>query len=156
MSGDVFRVGLNVGQRFGPCNDPSTIRNSRRRANEVTICFPKQNVAGSNPVSRLQTHQIPRFCLCGFVGLPNLRFFPGFVGPPARELLSLLGEFVKGGLPSKGPPKVRLADAQEAMLRNDDTGEIESTVMPNTPLDWLLHPDNRPQRAEARPSIEGP
>lgn len=78
------------------------------------------------------------------------------VGPPAQELLSLLGEFAAGRLPSKGVPKGRLEDAQEAMLRATGVSQIESTVMPNTPLDWLLHPDHRPQRAEARPSIESP
>lgn len=78
------------------------------------------------------------------------------VGPPAQELLTLLGEFAKGALPSKGPPKGRLADARAATGRATGVSEIESTVMPNTPLDWLLHPNNRPQRAEARPSFDRP
>lgn len=79
------------------------------------------------------------------------------VGPPAKELLALLRAFFgKGTKTSAKLSKERAATAGEELQRETGVSNVEDTVWPNTPLDWLLNPGNRPKKTKARPSLESP
>ena len=79
------------------------------------------------------------------------------VGAPARDLLTLLDAyFRKGSLPAKGLPQARATAARSELERESGVSKVEDTAMRGTPLNWLIHPANRPKKQRARPSIESP
>ena len=79
------------------------------------------------------------------------------VGPPAKALLALLRAFfTKGTRTTAKLSKERAATAGEELQRETGVSKVEDTVWPNTPLDWLLNPGNRPKKTKARPAIESP
>lgn len=67
------------------------------------------------------------------------------VGGPAKELLSLLDAFFQQRrLPATGVPEKRASRAKEAWEKATGISNIEETILPNTPLEWLVNPQKRP------------
>lgn len=64
--------------------------------------------------------------------------------------------FGKGTKTSAKLSKERASAAGEELQRETGVSNVEDTVWPNTPLDWLLNPGNRPKKTKARPSLESP
>ena len=88
--------------------------------------------------------------------IDRFKKFDPAVGKPAKELLALLDAFLaKGRLPSKALPEAPAAAAKAELERATGVSKVEA-VMPDTLLDWLLNPGNRPKHQKARPSIESP
>jgi hypothetical protein len=79
------------------------------------------------------------------------------VKQPATELVGLLKEFLnKNRLRDTKLPKQRAEDASKELAGIRSPSKVEDTIMNGTPLDWLVHPENRPKKVKARPSIENP
>jgi hypothetical protein len=79
------------------------------------------------------------------------------VEAPAKELIALLGAFLKEGkLLSKSLPEARASAAKAQLEHETGVSRVEDTIISDTPLDWLLNPENRPKQKKARPSIESP
>jgi hypothetical protein len=78
------------------------------------------------------------------------------VAAPAKELLELLASFLgKGKLPAKhGLSAERKGAAETELARDVGVSKVEDTIMPGTPLDWLLHPANRPKKTKPKPSLQ--
>lgn len=79
------------------------------------------------------------------------------VKAPADELLTLLDSFFKkGSLPAKEVPKARAATAKAELEGETGVSKIEDTSASSPLLEWLLNPGTRPQKRQARPSLESP
>lgn len=80
------------------------------------------------------------------------------VAAPARELMALLESFLgKGTLPARsGLTTGRAKTAADVLLKEQSVSKVEDTIMPDTPLDWLLHPAQRPKKVSPRPGFDRP